>query len=170
MATVDELEQALADLADLVIEPDSDTISVVPREDLDLLIEDGDLAVASGPRVIAAALVRRLRTPLGFYALLIGTFDEDGNKIILRSGATYGSNAGRMLSEPLTNDWIRGFVQLLTEALSEESRIRLVDIDVDIFDPSRGQVSFLVNYEIVGTGTVDSLTLETEPGAFNVVV
>lgn len=157
MATFDEL-------TDLILEKDDPTIASLPRDDLDFLVEDGDLAIVQGINVIKDALIRRLRTPLGQYGVLIGGYDDEGQKVIIRHGVGYGSDAGRMISEPLTNTWIRSFVELITATLGEEDRIRLVDVDVDIYDPARGMVRFTIKYEIADSGDVENLTLETAPG------
>lgn len=160
---------AIDDLADIRIEQEDPTIAALPREDLDLMVEDGDLAVLTGADVVQAALIRRLRTPLGSYGILIGSLDDQGYWAITRMGTSYGSDMGRMISEPLTNAWIRSFISLITATLSSDTRIRLANIDVDIFDPSRGMVRFIIEYEIVDDGAAGTLTLETSPGTFSVV-
>ena len=81
----------LSSLFDLALEVEDPTIATLPREDLDLATADGDLALLTGAEVIKAAVIRRLRTPLGMYAILIAGYDASGNLVNIGSITATGT-------------------------------------------------------------------------------
>jgi hypothetical protein len=145
---------------DLTLEKQNSISSLLPNEDLDLMVKDGDLDLAVGVTCIKESIMRRLLTPLGFNGILVGGFDSSGNKVVNRINYDYGSKLGQQLSEPITADWIRAFIAILTDTIKEEPLVSLSDIQVDSIDPSTGTVNFIVNYDIPANGSIDTLSIQ----------
>jgi len=147
--------------SDLKLEPVVNTISSLKRDDIDLQVENGDLAIVSYEDLIKAKLFRRLQTPVGSYALNISTYTDLGNILSITVDESYGSKLGLQNSEPLNNNWITNFINLITEALNDEPYISISNIDLSIFDPANGKVTFIVNYTINGTDLSGTVPVST---------
>lgn len=165
---MDEEELNILGLGDLTMETELAVISSLPREDLDLEVVNGDLAVSVGAAAARNALIRRLRTPLGTYTALYSSYqsseDPDSPLVIIQDGATYGSVLGRLVSEPLTNDWIRSFVNTLADAVSLDKNIILENIELGFFDPTTGRIEFVIKYYVKGMDDPQSLTVGSGNG------
>jgi phage baseplate assembly protein W len=160
-------EEELLALSDLVMEEDRiNIIGAVPREDLDLEVENGDLKLITGIDNLKRSLVRRLKTALGSYGMLAGGLSSSGAKTVTLIGETYGTRLGDLMSEPITNDWIRHVLDTLQSALVQEERIRVVNVGLTIADLVLGRVRFDIDYRIIGAETEDNLGIETSSEGF----
>jgi hypothetical protein len=164
----EEEELSAVGIGDLTMETELAIISGVPREDLDLEVENGDLKVSVGPVAVRNALVRRLRTPLGAYTALYSSYkdsqDPNSPKIIVSTGSEYGSVLGKLVSEPLTNDWIRSFVNTLADAVNLDKNVTLENIELGFFDPTTGRIEFVIRYYIKGLDEAQSLAVGSANG------
>lgn len=159
-------------LCDLRLEPVDNNLSAISRDDLDLLVINGDLAVSTGSDVIKASLIRRLNTRLGSYAKDITTYDADKNStgklLVVSFDKDYGSKLGFQISESLDNRWIANFINELSSALSGDPRITVVGIDVTVSNPAEGRIGFNVRYTINSSNITDQIDVNTAPGSVSV--
>lgn len=152
---------ALDPFSDLLLQKDTRIIASVPIEDIDFDVQDGDLAIVSDGDNIKESLIRRLRTPLGAYQLMVFSYNEDGILTNLFYDSSYGSTLHTFISEPLTRNWIKTFTDTVTSVVSEDTRVSILDVNLDIVDLSKGMVRLSISYEINSTNLQEVITINS---------
>jgi hypothetical protein len=159
---------------DLLVE--GSKLSFIPDtvfDDNDLVIQDGDLVTILGDEAIKKSIIRRITTNTGAYEVVVKTYEynnvETGSEIIsdiitLKVGTTYGSDIGKMLSEPLSFSNIQKIKSKLLENINLDPRINVTDIEVQL-NQETGSLIAKVNYELVGSGQTSSTTVAVSPTA-----
>jgi len=150
---------ALDPFSDLLLQKDNRIIASIPVDEIDFDIKDGDLALASNEINVKESLIRRLRTPLGAYQALVVTYTEAGSKNWVYYDSTYGSMLHTFISEPLTNHWVKNFTDTVVRVISEDTRISVTDINLDIVDISRGKINLSITYEITGVESEQTIRI-----------
>lgn len=150
---------ALNPFSDLLLQKDSRIIASIPIESIDFDIKDGDLAFVSDADSIKESLVRRLRTPIKAYEIFVSGYTEEGTINHIYYDSLYGSDLYTYISEPLTNSWIRHFTDTATRIIAEDTRISIVDVNLNIINLTNGQINLSITYEISGTDDTQVLNI-----------
>jgi len=160
------------DDTDLVVE--TDKYAFVPDysvDSTDLIVSNGDLATISGEDLIKKSIIRKLKTHLGSYEILLKTYVSNNVEtnsetisdiIAVKNGSNYGSKIGIILSEPINLRTIQLLKSKISESVNSDERISLKDVQVELKQDA-GTILVTVTYELVSSGQTSTATAEISP-------